>query len=353
MMGCLNLRQMQAYLEEPDALEQRQIVERNLIERHLVECDRCCGAFDRLAATNHRVNMWLSALESPLQQTEIGVNDVFDRVMRLVPPPVAARQLRAGRGAFATWLLSAKAVSAAIHIVAFSLLMMSFTNETVRTALKQHVDLIDPLAAWLPPRASTGGGGGGDGSPLPASKGQRPKAAVKQFVPPMIAKLHPKLEMEPSIIAPPDAALPQSDLANWGDPLSKVGVLSNGPGSGGGMGSGKGGGMGPGSGPGYGPGDGGGIFTAGIGISAPVPVYTPDPEFSEEARKAHYGGTVWLAIIIDAEGHARDIQVVKSLGMGLDEKAMEAVSKWKFRPAMKNGRPVAVRATVQANFRLL
>jgi TonB family protein len=352
MMRCLNLRQIQGYLEDPGASGQTQ-----LVQYHLVHCDRCRGVFDRLAATSQRVNTWLAALESPLEQSAIGVNDAFDRVMRLVPPTVAVRQLRPGRGVFATWLLSAKAMSAAIHIVVLSLLMMSFTNENVRTALRQHVDLIDPLTLWLPHKAAGGGGGGGDQSPLPVSKGQRPQTAMKQFVPPMVGELHPKLEMEPSIIAPPDAPLPQTDLANWGDPLSKLGVLSNGPGSGGGMGNGKGGGIGPGTGPGYGPGDGGGfdggIFTAGVGISAPVAIFTPDPEFSEEARKAHYGGTVWLAIIIDAEGHARNIHVIKSLGMGLDEKAMEAVSKWKFRPAMKNGHPVAVRATVQANFRLL
>ncbi|HWD98006.1 MAG TPA: hypothetical protein VG345_03185, partial [Bryobacteraceae bacterium] len=300
MMRCLNLRQMQGYLEDagedPGAFYQRQIV-----ESHLVECDRCRGAFDRLAATNHRVNTWLTALESPLEQAEVGVGDALERVLRLVPPPLPARPLHPGRGVFATWLLSAKAMSAAIHIIVFSLLMMSFTNENIRTALKQHVDLIDPLAPWLPPRTTAGGGGGGGNeSPLPVSRGQRPKTAMKQFVPPMIAELHPKLEMDPSIVAPPDAPLPQTDLANWGDPLSKLGVLSNGPGSGGGMGNGKGGGIGPGTGPGYGPGDGGGfdggIFTAGVGISAPVAIFTPDPEFSEEARKAHYGGTVWLAI---------------------------------------------------------
>jgi TonB family protein len=64
-------------------------------------------------------------------------------------------------------------------------------------------------------------------------------------------------------------------------------------------------------------------------------------------------GSVLLSIIVDTEGHARDIHVAKSLGMGLDEKAMEAVEKWRFKPGMRNGQPVNVQATIEVNFRLL
>jgi len=78
-----------------------------------------------------------------------------------------------------------------------------------------------------------------------------------------------------------------------------------------------------------------------------------DPEYSEEARKAKYSGTVMLEVIVDMEGRARDIRVSRSLGMGLDEKAVEAVTKWKFKPGMKDGRPVNVRALIEVNFRLL
>jgi TonB family protein len=122
-----------------------------------------------------------------------------------------------------------------------------------------------------------------------------------------------------------------------------------GSGSGGGVGSGKGGGFGPGEGGGVG----GGVFRVGGGVSQPTVIYKVDPEYSEEARKAKYSGSVLLAIVVDTEGHARDIHVVKSLGMGLDEKAVEAVEKWKFKPGMKGGQPVNVRATIEVNFRLL
>ena len=82
-------------------------------------------------------------------------------------------------------------------------------------------------------------------------------------------------------------------------------------------------------------------------------IFKVDPEYSEEARKAKYSGEVMLSIVVDTEGRARDIHVVKSLGMGLDEKAVEAVEKWKFKPGMKGGLPVNVRATIAVNFRLL
>jgi len=78
-----------------------------------------------------------------------------------------------------------------------------------------------------------------------------------------------------------------------------------------------------------------------------------DPEYSEEARKAKYSGTVLIQLIVDPDGKARNIKVVRSLGLGLDEKAMEAVAKWKFKPGVKNGSPVPVIATIEVNFRLL
>jgi periplasmic protein TonB len=252
--------------------------------------------------------------------------------------------------------------SIALHVSLFSLLMWGFTSPQVQTAIKRNLGLIDPnLKPYIPekpkPQTMQGGGGGGAKEPLPVSKGKLPKPAMKQFVPPMIVDHPPKLAMDPSIIAPPDTPLPQSNLNNWGDPLAKLANNSNGNGSGGGMGNGRGGGVGPGDGGGFGPGSGGGVgggvFRVGGGVSAPAVVYKVDPEYSEEARKAKYSGTVLLSVIVDQEGHARDIKILKSLGMGLDEKAMEAVLKWKFKPGMKGGQAVNVRAQIEVNFRLL
>jgi len=204
-----------------------------------------------------------------------------------------------------------------------------------------------------------GGGGGGDRDKLQAPKGKLPKRAMEQFTPPavVIRNDNPKLPVEPTVVIPPQVKVPTVNMPTLGDPLAKViGPPSNGTGSGGGIGSGSGGGVGSGEGPGVGPGRGGGIgggvFRIGGGVSAPRPLFTPDPEYSEEARKAKYQGTCVLWLIVGADGRPRDVRVSRALGMGLDEKAIQAVRQWKFEPAMKDGRAVSVQMNVEVSFRL-
>ena len=126
--------------------------------------------------------------------------------------------------------------------------------------------------------------------------------------------------------------------------------------SGGGIGNNRGTGVGVGIGAGVGTGSGGGccsgVYTPGHGISAPRALYDPDPDYSEEARKVKLQGRVVLSLIVDATGRPRTVKVARSLGMGLDEKAIEAVETWRFVPGMKDGRPVATRVEVEVNFRL-
>ena len=245
-----------------------------------------------------------------------------------------------------------KYYSIAGHVAFFALLMAIGTNAKVQHAVKQFT-LLDPnLRPYIPeakkPDASQGGGG--QKSVVPPDKGQLPKPKPKQFVPPMNIDHIPKLVLETSIVAPEDTILPTSNLPNWGDPLAKlIGTGGMGTGSGSGIGSGRGGGYGPGEGGGVG----GGVYRVGGGVSAPAVLVKVDPEYSEEARKAKYSGTVVLSVVVDTEGRAREIRVVKSLGMGLDEKAIEAVEKWKFKPGMKAGLAVPVRAQIEVNFRLL
>jgi TonB family protein len=139
--------------------------------------------------------------------------------------------------------------------------------------------------------------------------------------------------------------------------LSKLGIPSNGIGSGGGIGSGSGGGVGSGKGAGVGPGSGGGFgggaFRIGGGVSAPSVLSKVEPEYSEEARKAKWQGTVVLSLVVDDQGRPQNLKVLRSLGLGLDQKAIEAVEKWRFKPGMKDGKPVPVMATIEVNFRLL
>lgn len=99
-------------------------------------------------------------------------------------------------------------------------------------------------------------------------------------------------------------------------------------------------------------GAGGDVLRIGGGVSAPRVTYGPDPEYSKKARKAKYQGTCVLWLVVGADGKPRDIKVVRSLGLGLDEKAVEAVSKWRFDPARKDGQPVAVQINIEVTFRL-
>jgi len=253
--------------------------------------------------------------------------------------------------------------SLVIHIGIVALLVFLGTNKTVQMKAKEAVSLVMPtdLAPLAPPKKQImgGGGGGGDRSIIQASKGKLPKPAPRQFTPPsaVVNNPNPKLTMEPTIVVQPDAPLPQIQANNYGLPTGIPGPPSNGTGAGGGIGSGRGGGVGSGNGVGFGPGSGanmgGGVFKIGGGVSSPVPIYKPEPEYSEEARKAKFQGSVLLAIVILADGSTTNIRVIRPLGLGLDEKAIEAVQKWKFRPSMKDGHPVAVSANVEVNFRLL
>jgi periplasmic protein TonB len=257
-------------------------------------------------------------------------------------------------------------MSAGFQSMVVALLFAIGATKQGRQMVKKSVSVFLPLDMdapqnTAPPKKNPlqGGGGGGDRSPLPASFGKLPKAALKQFTPPVAVynNMNPKLMMEPSIIAPPDVQLPQVNAANYGDPLSKFMTPSNGTGSGGGIGSGKGGGVGSGSGGGWGPGEGGGfgggVFKVGGGVSAPTLLQKVEPEYSEEARKAKYQGTVILYIEVDPTGKATNVRVQRSLGLGLDEKAVEAVKKWRFSPGKKDGKAVTVAATIEVNFRLL
>ncbi|MGB6385442.1 MAG: TonB family protein [Terriglobales bacterium] len=95
-----------------------------------------------------------------------------------------------------------------------------------------------------------------------------------------------------------------------------------------------------------------GAFLVGHGVSPPQVTYSPNPKYSEKARKVGYEGTCVLWLVVDAEGMPQRIRVVRALGMGLDEEAVETVNSWRFKPGMKGDVPVAVQINVQVNFHL-
>ncbi len=212
------------------------------------------------------------------------------------------------------------------------------------------------------PKSSTqagGGGGGGDRSPIEANKGRLPEKIKDPITPPQPQTIvKPLLPEPPAINVQKDIQLPDNNMPIIGMHSSaNITIASAGNGNGAGMGSGSGGGMGSGGGNGYGPGyggnTGGGYYQVGGRISAPVPIFQPEAEFSDEARRAKYQGVCLIGLIVDAQGHPQDVHIVRALGMGLDEKAMEAVRQYKFKPAMKDGKtPVPVMITIEVDFRL-
>ena len=248
--------------------------------------------------------------------------------------------------------------SLAVHLVLLALIGWFFYMAHLHiNPIKQTktVTTFD-VSPYLPiaPSAQKMGGGGGGGSHdiLQTPKGRLPKFEKNPIVPPMVIENpKPKLAIEPAIKMPENIQQPQSALPDLGNPKSTVvGPQSNGTGSSSGMGTGRNGGSG--YGPGGNGGTGGGTFQVGGGVSTPVLIYSVDPEFSDEARREKYQGISTLAVIVDAQGNVQNPRVVQALGMGLDERAIQAVKLYRFRPAQLQGKPVPVRIWVQVIFRI-
>jgi TonB family protein len=254
-------------------------------------------------------------------------------------------------------------ISGALHGAAIVLILLTTGVKTSLVKNTDHIILFTPLDVMkyevIVPQPDDAGGGGGMRAKTAASIGNLPPRKLKQFLAPMVKSenAHPILTIEPSIIASPEIAVPQLNLAQYGDPHGVVGTLSAGTGGGGGIGDGGyGTGVGPGDGPGAGPGSEGGISGQGGfqgSLTEPVLLYKVDPEYSEEARKAKLQGVVMVRAVIDAGGHVQDIAVAQGLGLGLNERAIAAVQQWKFRAGRRNGKPVATSALIQLTFRLL
>jgi protein TonB len=214
-----------------------------------------------------------------------------------------------------------------------------------------HIPHLDDLPLIF---SGHGGGGGGGREMISASRGDLPAASLSpQLAPPTVVlpKEMPRLAVPETVMVAPEVRLPQGGPI--GDPLSQLTrVPSNGPGGPGGIGPGCCDGVGPSAGPGFGSGP-SGIFPAGRqGVTVPEPIYHPEPGFSDEARKSKTQGVVVLLLVVGKDGLTHDIRVGQSLGMGLDEKAVEAVSHWRFKPATRNGQPVATQIAVELDFHL-
>lgn len=251
-----------------------------------------------------------------------------------------------------------QAFSIAFHVVVLVLLILPFLPDVLSPALTTTAGVttnMTDVSLYIPKLTSTAkrqGGGGGQPDHAPAVHGQLPKFSYTQIAKPLVRPpVDPKLAMTPTLLGNPALNPPTISAQNWGNPLSPIFAgdsLGQAPGTG--IGPGTGGGSGPGDVGGYGNGTPG----AGVdGYSSPTCLYCPSPSFTDEAVKAKYQGIVELVATITADGRATDIRVAKGIGLGLDEKAVEAVRNWRFKPALGPiGKPASVRQVIEVTFHL-
>jgi TonB family protein len=221
-------------------------------------------------------------------------------------------------------------------------------------------------------RDGGGGGGGGKNEQATPAAGRMPETTRVQMIPPDPENPKPLMPAEDllaqvasvqmPIDIPQDMSLPIGDI--FAPPNNST---SSGPGSGGGIGTGQGTGVGSGTGAGVGPGSGGGMgggsgggigsghgpYVVGNGVKAPVAVSQPLPAYTEEGRKARAEGIVLIQAIIRKDGTVDSFKVLRGLGYGLDESAINTIAtKWRFKPGTYNGAPVDVQANIEVSFRL-
>ncbi|HJR61720.1 MAG TPA: TonB family protein [Vicinamibacterales bacterium] len=215
---------------------------------------------------------------------------------------------------------------------------------------------------WLDrPGPGGGGGGGGNKMPEPPRKAEL-KGAEKVTVP--VAK-PPKMEIAKQEAPPAQIVIPAQktatgvvELPGMVSNLPTPAVLSQGAGTGGGAGSGQGTGIGPGQGSGlgdgYGGGTGGGAYMPGNGVISPAVLHEEKPQYTSEAMRAKVQGVVEVTAIVMPDGTVGQVQIVRSLDdrFGLDQKAVEAVKRWRFRPGTRLGKPVPVIVNIELTFTL-
>jgi protein TonB len=300
-----------------------------------------------------------------------------DRPVKLRPGQLVAandgwpRSISANASSEVSQFARIEALSVSIHVTILALLLLPLLPKVLPSTAPSKpytIASVADVSSFLRQMKAAaarklngrgGGGGGGEHNPLPASKGAVPPFSWTQLTPPKVkTPQNPIYATQATIVGAPELKFLGPDMDKWGNPISPVINDSSGPGSDHGIGNGKGHGDGDGTGDGFGRGQDWGIGgdhpTSGIaGYSEVACVYCPTAQFSDEAVKAKFQGTVFLSLIVTPDGRPTDIHVASGLGMGLDEKALEAVRKWRFKPSVGPDRKAAaVRAIVEVQFHL-
>lgn len=246
--------------------------------------------------------------------------------------------------------------------VAFALLFLLFLRlapEGVTEAILP--DNLPSEIVWLVDPGPGGGGGGGNQAPEPPRRAEAP--GQEAITVPVIEEPEPtpvpEVNEEPVVEPLPLLEIPARAMAADITAAPSVGALdpnanpdstSTGSGTGTGAGSGQGSGLGPGS----GGGTGGGVYQVGNGVTSPVPVLSPKPAYTSDAMRAKIQGVVLLQCVVESDGTVTRCQVQRSLDrtFGLDQEAIRAAQRWRFRPGLRLGQPVAVQVGIEMSFTL-
>lgn len=281
-------------------------------------------------------------------------------------------------------------LSGALHLALLAIFLLASSAMFGQRSTEQAIAPLphERLVFLVEPGPGGGGGGGGLKTPEPPAPARQQAPKVQHFSSPV--RLAPRPPPRPRVpdppkpppipIEPPRTVRPRPEpprpelprvappvqalvAPRPADNVATAGVLdvvprpaSAGPGEGGGAGTGSGSGLGSGRGAGLGPGIdagvGGGPFKPGTDIQPPTLLREVKPVYTDEARKRSIQGAVLLDAIVRRDGSVGDVQVVRSLGAGLDERAREAVLQWRFAPAQRRGVAVDVQVQISVQFEL-
>jgi TonB family protein len=280
----------------------------------------------------------------------------------------------AGRRARQPAISAPLAVSGIIHLACLAALVWlsgvhlapSVVDITTKSLPPPTVQLV---FLSLPGPGGGGGGGGNHDRRDPPEARRAGKEAIRSPLPrrrpPEIAEPEvPMPKPEPPLKAEPLPAIVAPVVAAGADARDRTGTIersttsadSRGPGTGGGAGSGSGTGLGAGDGTGIGSGSGGGTgggpYRPGSGIEPPRLVREIKADYTEEARRRNIEGEVVLEIVVRRDGQVGLVKLLRGLGSGLDDRAIQAVRQWQFAPATRLGAPVDVMVEVAVEFRL-
>lgn len=271
--------------------------------------------------------------------------------------------------------MEAGMLSLFIHATVFGLVFFLIT-EAGKTNLAQENVVYVNNPVYLPSggdgRDGGGGGGGGKNQKAPPATGEMPETTRVQMLAPDPTNPQPLLPAEDLLAQVASVQMPIDLPRNLSLPIGDISAppnysMSSGSGSGGGIGTGRGTGVGSGSGAGVGPGSGGGMgggsgggigsgvgpYVSGNGVKEPIPLLNPPPNYTEDGRKARIEGIVVLKAVVRKDGTVDSFRVVRGLGHGLDESAIQTIAtKWRFKPGTKNGVPVDVEADIEVVFRM-